>query len=379
MVKYDFIILGAGAAGLSLLLRMIKSSEFRDKKILLVDRERKIKNDRTWCFWEKGDGFFEDIVSRRWHELSFYSDSYSTDLDIRPYVYKMIRGIDFYNYCFDIIKTQQNIEVKYGHVRSVVNSQNLTTIFFEGEELHCGGATIFNSLYNPANPVQGEIQLLQHFKGWFIESEENIFNRGKGILMDFRVGQESGLSFVYTLPITDKSALVEYTQFSEQTLKAEQYDIALKDYLKRVLNLEQFSITGHEFGIIPMTTKKFPFLKDGMYYIGTAGGQTKPSTGYTFQFIQKQSKSIVDSLIGHRPLSELCSRLNRFRFYDSVLLRLLKDRKTSGSEIFTRLFEKNKAYRIFKFLDNETSFIEELRLISSLQILPFLSAALRVT
>ena len=41
-------------------MRMIKSGKFADKKILLIDKEPKTKNDRTWCFWEKQDGFFED-------------------------------------------------------------------------------------------------------------------------------------------------------------------------------------------------------------------------------------------------------------------------------------------------------------------------------
>ena len=51
---------GAGCASLSLLMRMIRSGKFTDKKILLIDKEQKNKNDRTWCFWETQNGFFED-------------------------------------------------------------------------------------------------------------------------------------------------------------------------------------------------------------------------------------------------------------------------------------------------------------------------------
>ncbi|HEU4607224.1 MAG TPA: hypothetical protein VFS31_03885, partial [Chitinophagaceae bacterium] len=49
-----------------------------------------------------------------------------------------------------------------------------------------------------------------------------------------------------------------------------------------------------------------------------------------------------------------------------------------GRDIFTRLFERNSAASIFRFLDNETSFGEELRIISSLQIRPFLWSALQM-
>ena len=45
---------------------MIRSGKFNDKKILLMDKEPKTKNDRTWCFWEKEAGFFEEIVYKKW-------------------------------------------------------------------------------------------------------------------------------------------------------------------------------------------------------------------------------------------------------------------------------------------------------------------------
>jgi lycopene beta-cyclase len=220
--------------------------------------------------------------------------------------------------------------------------------------------------------------LLQHFKGWFIQTAAPAFDMARATLMDFRVHQRHGTSFVYVLPISDTKALVEYTLFTAQTLKAEQYDIELRDYTHRYLGLKDFTIVEDEFGIIPMTSARFQFFEKGMYNIGIAGGQTKASTGYTFQFIQKQSHAIVDCLIRKRSLSLLSSSSRRFHFYDKVLLKLLERGELSGSEIFTRLFQKNGASGIFKFLDNETSVVEELKLISTLQTLPFLKAAMRI-
>ena len=91
---YDFIFCGAGCASLSLLMRMIRSGKFADKKILLIDKEQKNRNDRTWCFWETQPGFFEDIVYHKWDTISFLSDNFSATTNINPYQYKMIRGID---------------------------------------------------------------------------------------------------------------------------------------------------------------------------------------------------------------------------------------------------------------------------------------------
>ena len=117
---------------------------------------------------------------------------------------------------------------------------------------------------------------------------------------------------------------------------------------------------------------------NGMYNIGIAGGQTKASTGYTYQFIQKQTQAIVNCLILSKPLSMIQPTPKRFHFYDSVLLQLLISKKLSGREIFTRMFERNPPARILKFLDNETSLVEELQLIGTLQTLPFLRSASRV-
>jgi lycopene beta-cyclase len=378
MIKYDFIILGTGAAGLSLLIRMIKSGCLHSKRVLLVDRTTKTKNDRTWCFWEKERGFFEDVVYKTWDQLCFHGGSFSAGLDIQPYRYKMIRGIDFYNYCFAIIKEHPNIEVKHGEVRTVVNNTDGTTIYIGNEELQCAPATVFNSFYNPSDPRLGDIHLLQHFKGWIIETATPCFAEDRATLMDFRVHQQHGASFVYVLPLSATKALVEYTLFTAKTLKAEQYEAELKDYIQQFLSLRDFTITEEEFGVIPMTSARFHFFEKGMYNIGIAGGQTKASTGYTFQFIQKHSQAIVDCLNTNRPLSSLPSTPGRFHFYDTVLLQLLKEQQLSGREIFTRLFQRNRASRIFKFLDNESSLVEELQLISTLQTMPFLKAALRI-
>jgi lycopene beta-cyclase len=107
---YDFIFLGAGCASLSIIMRMIKSDNFADKKILVIDKEPKTKNDRTWCFWEKQDGFFESIVHKKWERISFLSDGFSSDMKIAPYKYKMIRGIDLYQQCFREIEQHKNID-----------------------------------------------------------------------------------------------------------------------------------------------------------------------------------------------------------------------------------------------------------------------------
>lgn len=52
LIKYDYIIAGMGCAGLSMAVQLSQSS-LPFSKVLLVDKESKNENDRSWCFWQK--------------------------------------------------------------------------------------------------------------------------------------------------------------------------------------------------------------------------------------------------------------------------------------------------------------------------------------
>jgi lycopene beta-cyclase len=365
---YDYIFLGAGCASLSIIMRMIHSNRFSGKKILVIDREIKTKNDRTWCFWEQGPGFFEDIIYRKWDEIFFKTtgiDSIALDMD--NYQYKMIRGIDFYKKCFSEIERQKNIDVIYGEISFEDTFDKTIKIKINNEVLlHDHNTIIFNSLYIPSKKQKHKFYLLQHFKGWIVESNDNFFNAEQATLMDFRLKQNHGTTFVYVLPLSSTKALIEYTLFSENVLTEEEYSKELKLYLEEFLDLNNYTIAGEEFGAIPMTNENFPCFKNGMYFIGTAGGQTKASTGYTFQFIQKQADEIVAQLISKGSPSKKIKLKKRFYFYDSVLLHILSKKLVEGKFIFSILFKKNRAADIFKFLDNESTFSKEMKLLNSL-------------
>jgi lycopene beta-cyclase len=356
---------------------MIRSGKFADKKILLIDKESKNKNDRTWCFWETQPGFFEDIVYKKWDTISFLSDDFSATMNISPYQYKMIKGIDFYSYCFDEIKKNPGIEILNGNLCAGYPHKEGVTIKIDGKTIHLDSATVFNSIANLENKLPGEIKLLQHFKGWIIESAKPVFDPRIASIMDFRVHQDHGTTFAYTLPFSETKALVEYTLFTKTLLEQQQYDVELKKYLAEILKLENYTVLDTEFGVIPMTNRKFEFQNNGVFNIGTAGGQTKASSGYTFQFIQKQSQIIIDSLIKGSSLKQMPSTPKRFRFYDNTFLYILYHRKLQGKDIFTRMFAKNDPIQVLKFLDNESTLKEELKIISTLPTFPFLKAALK--
>ncbi|MEO5561827.1 MAG: lycopene cyclase family protein [Chitinophagaceae bacterium] len=373
---YDYIITGTGCAGLSLIVHLIKSGQFKDKKILLVDKETKNKNDRTWCFWEKEPGLFEELVFREWKQAWFHTDDLSRLLKLSPYTYKLIKGIDFYNYCFKLIKQQTNIDVLKGEVQQMASNEKETFVVVGSQKIYA--EYIFNSILFEKPVLQkNEFYLLQHFKGWIIKTPKPVFKPDEATLMDFRISQRHGTSFVYVMPFLPTMALVEYTLFTGKLLDQRQYDDGLRNYIQRFIFKGPYKVDEEEFGVIPMTNHQFESRDNNIIHIGTAGGQTKASSGYTFKFIQKHSAAITDQLVRTGKPFIRATTKKRFHFYDSVLLNILHHKEHPGKDIFEDLFKKNKPQHVLRFLDNESSLKSELKIISSLPTWPFFKAALK--
>lgn len=375
MTKYDYIFTGAGAAGLSLLTRLIRTGKFNDKQILVVDSSPKKSNDRTWCFWEKQNGFFDEVVYKRFPKLWYHSKNYSALNDISPYTYKLLRGIDFYEHCFELINSQPNITFRQDAVTGAHSFEGRTWINIGTEEIDAD--FIFNSIIFEKPVLKSDqFYMLQHFKGWVIECDRPIFNEEEATLMDFRVSQQPGTCFVYLMPFSKNTALVEYTVFGKAIFDDESYEKELKHYIDTYLHMPNYTIQHTENGVIPMTNYSYPLFEGNIVNLGTAGGQTKASSGYTFQFIQKQSDKILEALLQtERPFYEENIFDKRFALYDSTLLNILYNNKLQGAEIFTTLFQRNKMTEILKFLDNETNLAEEMKLLTVLPTKQFLQAA----
>lgn len=375
---YHYIIAGAGCAGSSLLMRMIREPFFADKKILVVDQSPKNKNDRTWCFWEKEKGLFESIVYHRWEKLNFYSDHFSTTLAISPYQYKMIRGIDLYESVQTESNKHSNIEWRYETVKGIFTENDKAVVQFAGETV--AADFVFNSIPNMPNVVDtpAKWQLLQHFKGYLIQTSKPVFNPGEATFMDFRVKQNHGTTFMYCLPVSTTSALIEYTLFTEQVLEQEEYEKELRAYISSSLHIDAYEILHEEFGIIPMTSRKFPLQDGKIIFIGIAGGQVKASSGYAFQSIQKRAEEIIGGLIkGKTSFAQTSLTNKKFHFYDRVLLNVLCNKKMTGAAVFASIFRKNPPGLVLRFLDNESGLAEDLKIMRSVPASVFLPAAFR--
>lgn len=376
MKHYDYIFCGAGLSALMTVSRMIDSGKFADKKILLLDASAKKTNDRTWCFWEEPNGKFDSIISKTWHSALFKDSGVSKNLDLQPYRYKMIRGIDFYDLVSGQISCEKNIEFLQCNVTDFVVAGNHVLVKTDAGNFTCN--KVFNSIFNPETVLkQKKYPLLQqHFIGWFVKTKELVFNPGQMTFMDFSVGQNGNTRFMYVLPFSETEALVEYTLFSKDLLSENGYENAIADYLKN-LGVSDYVITEKERGNIPMTSYKFwKHNTKNILHIGSAGGWTKASTGFTFKNTMKKSAALVEFLQTNSDLRQF-HHTNRYWFYDLLLLDILAEKNQRGHEIFSSMFKYGKPATILKFLDEETSLSEDLHVIRNCPKKLFIQALLR--
>jgi lycopene beta-cyclase len=369
---YHYIFTGSGLSALMTIHEMILSKKYEDKSFLLLDLNLKKSNDRTWCFWDD-TLLFDEIVCKKWNSALYKDANFERELNLYPYQYKMIRGLDFYNLVFDLISKQKNIHFNNQKVIDFEELGNHCVVKTDAESYTCN--KIFNSIYNPKWVAsQSKYPLLQqHFIGWFIKSKEAVFNPNCATFMDFSVEQKGNTRFMYVLPTSETEALLEYTLFSKDLLSKSEYENEIKNYIEK-LGISEYEIVEKEQGNIPMTCYKFwKHNTKNIINIGSAGGWTKPSTGFTFKNVTKKSKELVQFLQSENDFRKFHKK-DKFWFYDLLFIDVLYQNNAIGSKVFSSLFEKGNPVLIFKFLDNETTFYEDLQIIWKCPKLPFLKA-----
>lgn len=366
MKQFDYIIAGAGAAGLTLAY-LLMGDEDKKKSLLIIDKDPKSTNDRTWCFWEKDKNLLESIVYKRWQKAQIKTSDWTKDYKLHPFEYKMIRGIDFYDF---MRKSLDNSQVTWVQ-EDIISIDNNGRVKTDKSEYH--GSLVFNSCFQYESLQKTTSNtLLQHFKGQVIKTEHPTFNIETATYMDFSIDQEGDCRFGYVLPFDERTALVEYTVFSKDLLSQEVYKDRLNQYIQKITT-DQYEVLEEEFGVIPMTDHNFQIRQsDYVFNIGINGGFAKPSTGYTFlrgqQILKKMAQNIQNGL---KPDDALPFQSARFKKYDATLLEVLSNGQFTGEEIFGRLFQKNGIHAMFKFLDEETHLAEEMKIMSSTPLLQF--------
>ena len=378
MQHYHYIFTGSGLSALMTVYEMMLSGKFNDKSILLIDENPKKSNDRTWCFWDEKH-LFDEIVSKKWSQAIFSNEKFTRVLELTPYEYKKIEGVAFYEMVFKMISEHKNIHFLNQKVVDFteLGDHCVVKTNSEGSEGNFTCNKVFNSIYNPKEVTsQSKYPLIhQHFIGWFIKSKEAVFTPNCATFMDFSVELKNNTRFMYVLPTSTTEALLESTLFSKNLLSKEEYEAEIQNYITK-LGITEYEIIEKEAGNIPMTS--FPFWKNNtknIVQIGSAGGWTKASTGYTFKNAVKKSKALVKFLKSESDFRKFHKK-DKFWFYDLLLLDILNSKNHLGPSIFSAMFKEGSSEVVFKFLDEETSLWEDLQVIWRCPKMPFIVALL---
>ncbi|SFQ31056.1 lycopene cyclase family protein [Hymenobacter arizonensis] len=378
---YDYLLVGGGAAGLSLAYHMAQEPRLAGKKVLLIEPEAKNHNDRTWSYWADKPMVFDGLAAHEWRQIAFRSPGFEKVIDLGAYRYRMIRGLDYYHFVRRALAANAQFTFVQGTVEQLQNTA--TGVEAYSSTGHFTARYAFDSRPPDLQQLQQPQKhryLLQHFVGWEIATDADVFDPAVVEFMDFRGEQHHEARFIYVLPFSKRRALVEYTLFSETPLAKTEYEAAIREYLEKTLGVKDYRIEAEEIGAIPMTDHPLP-ARAGAHIIniGTRGGRAKPSTGYAFKRIQRQSERLVAALASTgQPPADPTGDKWQFHLFDTLLLDIMKRRGETTRDIFRELFERNPVERIFRFLDETTSWADNFRVMNSVSPGPFMRSIAQV-
>ncbi len=367
---YDIIITGYGAAGLSMLHHILHTS-LKGKSILILDDSSKKKTDKTWCFWEAEKPPYKCANKFYWNKMTVESSDLKVTKDLKKNTYYHIRSEDLTQEVNGLALLNKNVHFADAEVKDLITRKSHVEVKTDNEVYL--GKYVVNSIPNLNSNERVKYNLTQNFLGWKVETNTPVFDPNTVTLMDFRGGSDEA-SFFYILPYSKHYALVEFTRFSEKTADIAHYETNLHNYLKNQLGIQDYQVLYTEYGAIPMTDFSYQRkLSERVFQLGTAGGDTKSTTGYTFKQIQRSCKQIIEAITTG---CSLTSNRSRFDFYDGLLLNIIAQRPALTEKIMLSLFNNNDFDDVFRFLDEETNLLQDLKIFKGLPWPPFIKMLL---
>ncbi len=352
MKEFDYIIIGGGCAGLSLAYELDIQDKLIDKTLAIIEPRSEYKKDKTWSFWKVAPHNFDDCVKKSWENFSVNVPGKTNYLECENYPYQSIDSGKFYEKINNRLKDNRNI-----------------SFFKDIKEINSKNSFIFNSV---PNIKKDHLNLWQHFCGVEIETQNNFFDEEIFNLMDFDCEQRESVHFFYTLPYSKNKALIETTWLSKMNDNSQKdYDQQIRNYIEKHLKIKDYEITYKEEGAIPLFYPIYEKEKNKIN-IGTAGGMTRLSTGYTFLNIQEHSKFITENIVNISNISRF-EISKKYQFLDDIFLRVLNKHPEKMPEIFFNMF-KTSSKTVIKFLSNKSNYLEDLNIILKMPKLTFIKA-----
>jgi len=341
MKEFDYIIIGGGCSGLSLAYELEINNKLENRSLAIIEPRTEYKRDKTWSFWKTINHNFEDCVIKSWNNFSINTSSKSLEIKTKRFPYQAI-----------------NSELFYKKINNELSKNNNIHFFKNINEINTNNSLVFNSV--PATGAD-KSKLWQHFLGVEIETEKNIFDTKIINLMDFNCEQRGCVHFFYTLPFTGNKALIETTWISKlDDNSLRDYNSQIEKYVKNNLGIKNYKINYKEEGAIPLFYP-IQLSEHKKINIGSAGGMTRLSTGYTFLNIQEHSKYIRENIDKIESVKTFAIG-KKYRFLDDIFLKVLEKYPKKMPNIFLKMFI-GSSNTVIKFLSNKSNIFEDLLII----------------
>lgn len=380
------VIIGGGCAGLSLATHLCDAGVYQPIVIVEPRRLDDYFNDRTWCGFYTRHHRFGHLAKSRWSNWRFVTDRAEASHQSETSHYQQIAAGDFYADCLARLSKDSRVELLLGHSVLTVRGKDVETIDREGRTRCLAAGHIFDSRPPTGTEVIGgpdDTLLWQQFVGLEVETDHDDFDPAGVTMMDFRTPQRGEIHFVYVLPTTRRTALVEATGF---LARPGDYDTLHDDaarYVRDILGIESWRVSRREQGMIAMTTARIPgrdalaAANPHVTSIGLGGGAAKPSTGYAFAAIQEHSEKLALAVVQNRSPRSMVPGRAVSRWLDQIFLAYLARHPSRAPELFLRIAAGTKPDRFARFMMNHGTLLDDLAVVASMPKTPFILQALR--
>ena len=379
----DILIIGGGCSGLALAYAL--SQHTQPWSIRILESRDQYTNDRTWCFWSNQDTTWTRLAKKKWHQWSFHVKD-ATDIRLhhaKDWSYYYLPAIEYYRFVTDHINHHPQIDTvmqhSIEHIQHAPTTAALTDSQFHARAIStCGQTHLAKLIIDTRPPPYTPSLLYQSFYGVEIETPQQD-DRTVELMHDIQ-NNNNGIDFHYTLPLSPKHLLFEYTRFSTEahpkTTMAGACYAALEE---KYPNIKIYHRA--ECGCLPMGMQS---KNHSIFLAGTGAGILRDASGYGFLRIQAWAKMLAQrfntypkDITFDKLLSKYLHKQDRSRWLDRLFLETLRYRPDLSTTCFLNLAKQLHGDQFARFMSDQASLLDQLRVIQAMPKWPFIQQLIR--
>jgi lycopene beta-cyclase len=357
-MSYDIAIAGGGLSGLAMAMAL-SGRAFAHLKIALIEPRTHYVRDRTWSYWHAGPHPLEHLERSRWGQWRVSSGAHQITCR-GPATYRSVDADAFYKHALLTIANAPHITLLLGESVTHITPPNGPQRHYQVHLL--GGSAVLAQLCIDARPPPPQAQQWsQHFVGWEIETDTDVFDPQVMDLMDFMPGTDQGVHFFYVLPYSPRRALIECTWLSGPDTQPP-YTQQLQSYIAQRFHSPSYRTVFEERGCLGLGT----IAPQAIPSIGRRAGTLRASTGFAYLDTLAHCEAVAQQLLQHPNTWPAYGRRAMDAWMDRLFLRTLAQHSTQAPAMFYALFERTDGASLLRFLTGKASWFDRLKVVQSL-------------